>query len=149
MNSEPDSGNPRNSLYNLAAIGGALLGLFLIIAAHGHLWAVWPDINSGKSASGSSRLVLILPGLILATIGLMNIAIFRVLWVGMNWALHLALIINVLAAAYFTYLLLGQSAPGHPIGQFVATMCSYIILLMAIRVGLVWPARVSTAQANR
>ncbi len=140
MVSDFDKRPSRNSLYSLAAIGGVLLGLFLIAAAYGHLSAVWPSIDSGMSASGNSRFVLLLPGLLLATTGLINIGLCRVLWIGMSWALQLALVSNVLAGAYFTYLLLSQEVPDHPIGHFVAMVSSYIILLGAIRFGLVWPA---------
>jgi|GEM_PF-1754121 len=130
----------RNALYRLASGGGLLLGLFLLGAAYGHFAAVWPVIDGSKDPSGSSRLSLLLPGLLLATTGLINIGLCRVLWIGMRWAVNLALVSNVLTAMYFIYLLVSQAAPNHPIGPFVALVSSYIILLVAIRLGLVWPA---------
>lgn len=131
---------PRNSLWSLASGGGLLLGLFLLFAAYGHFTAVWPAIDSGTGSSGSSRFSLLLPGLFLVITGLIDIGLCRVLWIGMRWALHLALVFNVLAAMYLAYLLLSQGAPDHPIGPFVGLVSSYIILLAAIRLGLVWPA---------
>ena len=130
----------RNSLYSLASVGGTLLGFFLLMAAYGHFAAVWPVIDKGMSASDNNPLVLLSPGLILATTGLINLGLCRALWMGVGWALQLALVFNGLAAMYLTYLLLGQSVPDHPIGIFVALVSSYIILLGAIRIGLVWPA---------
>jgi hypothetical protein len=135
-----DHQTSRNSLYSLASVGGVLLGFFLLMAAYGHFAAVWPAIDNGMSASGNSRFVLLLPGLILSTTGLINIGLCRVLWIGMGWALQLALVFNGLAAMYLTYLLLNQSAPDHPFGPFVALVSSYLILLGSIRFGLVWPA---------
>ena len=141
-----DSGNQlrnslsRNSLYSLASGGGLLLGLFLLAAAYGHFTAVLPALENAADPLDSSRFYLLLPGLLLVTTGLINIGLCRVLWIGMRWALHLALVSNVLAAMYLAYLLLGQSVPNHPIGMFVAMVSSYIILLVAIRIGLVWPA---------
>jgi hypothetical protein len=141
-----DSGNQlrnllsRNALYNLASGGGFLLGFFLLAAAYGHFSAVWPAIESATGSSGGGRFPLLLPGLLLAMTGLINIGLCRVLWIGIRWALQLSLVINLLAAMYFAYLLLGQVAPNHPIGMFVALVSSYIILLAAIRIGLVWPA---------
>lgn len=131
---------PRNSLWGIASVGGLLLGFFLLAAAYGHFAAVWPTIDSGTAPSYKSRFSMLLPGLLLVITGLIDIGLCRVLWVGMRWALQLALVFNVLAAIYLTYLLLSQAAPDHPIGPFVALVSSYIILLAAIRLGLVWPA---------
>ncbi len=137
-----DLGNQssRNSLYNLASVGGVLLGFFLLAAAYGHFAAVWPAIDSEAAASDYSRFALLLPGLILATTGLIDIGLCRVLWIGMNWALQLALVFNALVVMYLVYLLLSPAVADHPIGPFVAMVSSYTILLGAIRIGLVWPA---------
>lgn len=124
----------------LASGGGLLLGIFLLFAAYGHFAAVLPTIESGTGPSGSTRFSLLLPGLFLVTTGLIDIGLCRVLWIGMRWALHLALVFNVIAALYLVYLMLSQSAPNHPIGLFVGLVSSYIILLTAILLGLVWPA---------
>lgn len=126
-----------NSLHRLASVGGALLGLFLLAGAFGHFTAVWPAI-----ASDNNRFTLLLPGLMLTTTGLLNIALCRLLWVGTTWSLNLALVVNVCTAMYLAYLL-GQVVPDHPIGIFLAMVSSYVVLLAAIRAGLVWPANVS------
>ena len=130
---------PRNALYPLASGGGVLLGLFLLGAAYGHFSAVWPVIAGSEAPPNSSRLSLLLPGLLLATIGLINIGLCRHLWAGKRWALHLALVLNVLAGMYLVYLLLSQAVPNHPIGIFVALVSSYLIMLAVIRLGLIWP----------
>lgn len=137
-----------NALYRIASVGGLLMGLFLMSAAYGHFVAVWPVIDGSSDSSQSSRLSLLLPGLLLVTTALINIGLCRVLWIGMRWALHLALVFNVLAAMYLIYLLLGQAVPDHPIGPFVALVSSYIILLAAIRLGLVWPASKDLGSAD-
>lgn len=129
-----------NALYRLASGGGFLLGLILLGAAFGHFAAVWPIIEGSENPSNSSRFSLLLPGLLLAATGLINIGLCRVLWFGSRWALNLTLAINVLTAMYFIYLFLSQAAENHPIGTFVALVSSDILLLAAIRLGLVWPA---------
>ncbi len=70
---DPGSQSSRNSLYSLASVGGVLLGFFLLAAAYGHFAAVWPAIDSEAAASDYSRFALLLPGLILATTGLIDI----------------------------------------------------------------------------
>lgn len=129
-----------NSLYRLASAGGMLLGFLLLFAAYGHFSAVWPVVGSDTGSAEDNRFALFLPGLLLVITGLVDIGLCRALWLGMTRALYLALVFNLLAAIYFVYLMLTQGAPDHPIGPFVAMVSSYIILLIAIRLGLVWPA---------
>ena len=131
----------------LASGGGLLLGAFLLLAAYGHFSAVWPAVEAAMGRSEDSRYSLLLPGLLLVFTGLINISLCRALWTGTRWALHLALFFNTLAAMYFVYLLVSQGAPDHPIGPFVAMVSSYLILLGAIRLGLVWPAAMATVAA--
>ncbi|MFK8030488.1 MAG: hypothetical protein AB8G18_09635 [Gammaproteobacteria bacterium] len=144
MVSESLGTSSRNSLYSLAAAGGALLGLFLVGAAGGHFTAVWPAVGSGSELSAGSRFALLLPGLILALTGLVNIVLCRVLWMGVSWALILVLLCNSLAVMYLVYLMLSEVAPNHPIGIFTALVSSYVVLLVALRMGLVWPAVVDS-----
>ena len=140
QDSLPHDSSPRNALWRLASGGGVLLGCFLLLAAYGHFSAVWPSIQSDAGLSGSGRFSLLLPGLLLIITGLIDIALCRVLWMGIRWALYPALVFNALAVIYLVFLMLSQSAPDHPIGPFVALVSSYIILLLAIRFGLIWPA---------
>ena len=136
--SDLPAASPRNALYTLAAIGGALLGLLLIAAAYGHFSAVWPKIDAGTTDASKSRFVLLLPGLVLAITGLVDIALGRALGVGMRRALRVVLICNVLAALYLTYLL-NAGVPDHPIGFFTTLLWCYVIVLGALQAGLVWP----------
>ncbi|MFK7957336.1 MAG: hypothetical protein AB8B96_14660 [Lysobacterales bacterium] len=141
MVSDPRNSAPRNSLYTLAAAAGALLGLLLLAAAFGHFAAVWPAIDENTTVSGTKRLLLLLPGLVLTVAGLINVLTCRALWIGMKWALHTALAFNGITATYLVYLL-SQGVPGHPIGFFLTLVLSSFVMLSAIRVGLVWPAAV-------
>ncbi len=125
---------PRNLLHRLASIGGALLGAFLVAGALGHFTAIWPVLSTD-----GSRFDLLLPGLMLMTTGLLDIALCQPLWKGTSWSLKLALGANACTTMYLAYLL-NQGVPDHPIGAFLALVSSYVILLAAIRVGLVWPA---------
>ncbi len=128
------SHTPRNLLHRLASVGGALLGVFLVAGALGHFTAIWPAISSD-----GSRFDLLLPGLVLMTTGLFNIALCQVLWKGISWSLKLVLGANACTAIYLAYLL-NHGVPDHPIGFFLALVSSHVVLLAAIRVGLVWPA---------
>ncbi len=139
MNPSTEMPLARNALYSLAAVGGVLLGLFLLAGASGHFIAVWPSLDSAVTPSLVNRFNLLKPGLILLTTGLINIGVCRGLWMGKNWALQLALGCNVFTMIYFGWLLT-KGVPDHPIGVFLASAASYVVLLGAIRVGLVWPA---------
>ncbi len=123
---------PRNLLHLLASLGGLLLGLFLAMAALGHLSAVWPTL-------GANGWTALLPAMVLAGTCVLNLAASVPLWTGSRWAVQVALACNTLVMIYFAYLL-QRGVPGHPIGVFVALETSYVILLGVIRVGLVWPA---------
>lgn len=139
MVSDPETQPARNSLHRLASGGGVLLGVFLLTGAFGHFVAVWPAFNAGVIASDNSRVALLLPGLMLAATGLLNIGLCRALWTGTMWSLQLALLFNGVTAVYLAYLLI-HGVPDHPIGLFLALVSSYVLVLGAIRVGLVWPA---------
>lgn len=130
----------RNLLYVLAAIGGAFVGCSLLLGAYGHLAAVLPAIGGEDNASIVRRLALVLPGLFLLVPGVLNFALCRFLWDGKLWSLRLALTGNGLALAYLVYLL-WKGVPGHPVGIFLAIIASYVVLLGAIRSGLIWPAK--------
>ncbi|MFK8017120.1 MAG: hypothetical protein AB8G17_16980 [Gammaproteobacteria bacterium] len=139
MGSEPPGQGAPNLLHRLAAAGGVLLGLFFVAGALGHVAAAWPAVDSSATPPGTRHFAILLPGLILLSTGLLNILLCKSLWSGTAWALQLALVINVIAAAYLAHLL-SKGMPGHPIGIFVALVSSHVILLGAIRLGLVWPA---------
>ncbi|MEM7612092.1 MAG: hypothetical protein AAF270_10455 [Pseudomonadota bacterium] len=131
MASDVDVTEPRNLLPRTAAIGGVLLGLMLAAGAYGHIFAVWSMIDANRT--------LLLPALSLAFASLINIALCPPLWVGEQWAVTAALIANAAATGYLVYLLL-QGVPNHPIGFFVALVSSHVVVLGAVRAGLVWPA---------
>lgn len=84
--------------------------------------------------------MLLMPGALLTFTGMVNFILSRALWTQARWALHGALVTNVLAIAYFSYLL-GTGVPNHPIGLFLALVSSDTAMLVAIRCGLVWPGR--------
>ncbi len=132
-------GTGRNSLFRLAAAAGLLLGVFLLMGASGHFAAVGFGPGGELQGSFGKRFALVLPGLILAGTGLVNIGVCRALWSGAAWSLHLALLCNGVAAMYLLYLM-STDLPGHPVGEFLALVSSHIVLLSAIRLGLVWPA---------
>jgi len=129
----------RNSLYSLASVGGALLGIFLIGGAYGHFAAVWPAADDAIHVADKNRFALLLPGLVLVVTGLINVGLCRVLWTGVSWSVQLALFINLFASIYLAYLM-STDIPNHPIGLFLALVSSQGLLLCAIRFGLVWPA---------
>ena len=56
----------------------------------------------------------------------------------MRWSLTLSLCVNGFATGYLVYLLLSTIAD-HPIGWFLVLALSQLTILLAIRVGLVWP----------
>ena len=129
---------PRNGLHVLAAAVAVVLGLFLLAGAGGHLVATWPALSGGDLAAGR-RILLLLPGLVLLTGAVVNLALCWALWLGRRWAQHAALVCNVGVAVYCGWLLV-RGVPEHPIGLFVAMVSSDVVLLGAIRAGLVWPA---------
>lgn len=114
--------------------------MFLLAGAFGHFGSVWPAAGDGSVMSSIPPFSLLFPGLLLALTGLVNICLCKALWAGANWALQLALAVNLVAVVYLGYLL-NQNIPGHPIGIFVALVSSQVLLLAAIRLGLTWPAR--------
>lgn len=136
-----------NSLYRVAAGGGVVLGVFLLLGGFGHLQAVRPALEQAGSTSDASAFALLLPALMLLTTGLIDIALCRALWRGSAWSLNLALLSNTLATTYLMYLL-AQGVPGHPIGLFLALVASFVLLLGVIRLGLVWPAAASSAEGT-
>ena len=135
--SESISQPRRNHLHALAAVGGLVMGVFLLLGAYGHYAAVWPMLDAPLD---EGRFRLLLPGLMLALPGVINIVVCRAVWVGARWSVNLSLAANILAAVYLGYQLF-RGVPGHPIGLFLALVSSYTLLLVAIRLGLVWPTR--------
>ena len=142
--SEPVKRLRRNGLHALASVGGLLAGLFLLAGAAGHFAAVWPAMDGATDPLDETRLRLFLPGLMLAVPGLTNIILCRAVWIGRQWPVDLLFIMNFIAAGYLAYQLV-QDLPGHPIGFFLALVSSYVLLLAAVRVGLVWPMTVDDA----
>ncbi|MFC6635598.1 hypothetical protein [Microbulbifer taiwanensis] len=140
--SSPTSGLPRNALYNLAAVAAVFLSVFLTLGAYGHFAAVWVQMM-GEDTAMLRRLLLMLPGAMLAGTAVLNILLSKPLWQARGFALTVALAGNLLTMAYLVYLLI-RGVPGHPIGTFLALEMSYFILLVGIRAGLVWPAVTET-----
>ncbi|GMG86269.1 hypothetical protein [Biformimicrobium ophioploci] len=139
--------NPqRNALYNLAAVGAVLLGLLLILGARGHFVAVWAQLTD-EDTDSLRRVLLILPGAMLAGTAALNLLLCKPLWQARRYALNLTLAGNLLATAYLIYLMI-RGVPGHPIGVFLALEMSYVIFLAGIRAGLVWPADEEPTGAN-
>lgn len=132
--------NSNNLLYRLAAIGGVLVGIFLLLGAYGHLAAVLPAISSESGGEIVQQFALLLPGLLLFVSGVLNAALCKYLWDEKQWSLQLALLSNVVVLTYLGYLL-WKGVPDHPVGMFLAMVASHVVLLGATRVGLVWPKR--------
>ena len=128
---------PTNGLNRVATVTGVLVSTLLLAGAYGHFVAVWPSVTG--DGPRSARLLLMLPGGVLLVAGFANALVSKYLWDGARWALTVALLCNVLAAAYFT-VLLGRGVPDHPIGLFVAVVGAHTVILSAIRVGLRWPS---------
>ena len=127
----------RNNLYNLAAVGAVLLGALLTLGAYGHFVAIWPQVTGTETAL-LRRVLLVLPGVMLAGTATLNILLSKPLWQARSYALTITLAGNMLALLYLLYLMI-QGVPGHPIGVFLALEMSLVTLLLAIRTGLVWP----------
>ena len=141
--SNPIQGSQSNALYNLAAVGAVFLGVLLTLGANGHFVAVWAQMVDSDAAL-QRRLLLMLPGAMLAGTAALNILLSKPLWQARRYALTAALIGNLITMLYLVYLLM-QGVPGHPIGVFLALEMSFVILLLGIRAGLVWPAAAETA----
>ena len=133
----------RNALYNLAAASAVFLGALLTLGAYGHFVAVWAQMLDGD-AGLQRRLLLMLPGAMLAGTAVLNILLSKPLWQARSYALIAALVGNLLAMVYLVYLLI-RGVPGHPIGTFLALEMSFVILLVGIQAGLVWPAVTETS----
>ncbi|SHE52852.1 hypothetical protein SAMN04487965_0086 [Microbulbifer donghaiensis] len=141
--SSSSPGLQENALYRLAAAGAVLLSVLLILGANGHFVAIWAQVMSEATAL-PRRLLLMLPGAVLAGTAALNILFSQPLWQARGYALTATLAGNLLTMLYLIYLLI-QGVPGHPIGVFLALEMSFVILLVAIRAGMVWPARTETA----
>lgn len=128
-----------NGLYPIAATSSVFVGLFFCAGAYGHLAAAWSLMMENADLSGSQRLGLLLPGLLLAVTAFVNLCSAGPLWIGRRWVMPLALVVNLLATLYLGYLL-HRGVPDHPIGVFLALASSHGILLGAIALGLTWPA---------
>ncbi|MBB5210509.1 hypothetical protein [Microbulbifer hydrolyticus] len=136
----------RNNLYNVAAVGAVLLAALLILGAHGHFVAVWAQIMDGDAAM-QRRLLLMLPGAMLAGTAVLNIFLSKSLWQERGYALSITLTANLVAMTYLVYLLV-RGVADHPIGVFLTLEMSLVILLAGIRAGLVWPAESVPAHAK-
>ncbi|WP_444922377.1 hypothetical protein ACJJID_08725 [Microbulbifer sp. CnH-101-G] len=128
----------RNALYRLAAIGAVILGLFLTLGAQGHFVAIWPMVISDEMDL-SHGLLLMLPGVMLAGTAALNLLLCKPLWQERGYALNVTLTGNLLTMSYLFYLMI-RGVPNHPIGVFLALEMSFVLLLVATRAGLVWPA---------
>lgn len=137
VSTKPIEVTPRNALYRLAGVGSVLLGLLFLVGASGHLSETWPMVVADPPENRSLRLLL--PGLILALAGLLNVSLCWGLWVAKPVASRLTVIVNLLVTFYLAYLL-HRGVPDHPIGFFLAFASSQTILLGAIQAGLTWPA---------
>ncbi|WP_444913589.1 hypothetical protein [Microbulbifer sp. TRSA007] len=127
----------RNALYRLAACGTVVLGLFLFLGAQGHFVAIWPLVTS-DGIGLFRRLLLMLPGVMLAGTAVLNLLLCKPLWQERRYALNVTLAVNLLTTSYLFYLMI-RGVPNHPIGIFLALEMSFVLLLLVTRTGLVWP----------
>lgn len=140
--SSSSPGLQQNALYKLAAAGAVLLSVLLTLGANGHFVAIWAQVMSEDTAL-PRRLLLMLPGAMLAGTAALNILFSKPLWQARGYALTATLVGNLLTMLYLIYLMI-RGVPDHPIGIFLALETSYVMLLMGIRTGLVWPAPAHT-----
>jgi hypothetical protein len=108
------------------------------VGANGHLQAVLPLVGEG-SFTDDEHLRLLLPALILGVAGAVNIVLCKLVWDARPSGVSAALVTNSLALLYLVCLL-WRGVPDHPIAVFTGIVASYIVLLAANRIGLVWPA---------
>ncbi|MEL7448473.1 MAG: hypothetical protein AAFN78_04645 [Pseudomonadota bacterium] len=128
----------RNGLHRVAAGGAVLVGIFLLMGAAGHFEAVLPVVNDpGREGSGFALLV---PGLILAAAGLFSVSLCKALWDARRWGINVALTTNALALVYLLYLM-WRGVPDHPVALFTGIVACNLLVLVATRAGLVWPAQ--------
>ncbi|WP_231757241.1 hypothetical protein [Microbulbifer elongatus] len=92
----------------------------------------------GEDTALPRRLLRLLPGTILAGAAVLNMLFSRPLWQTHSYALTATLVGNLLATLYLIYLMIA-GVPDHPIGVFLTMKTSLLILLTALRCGLVWP----------
>ncbi|SDZ79675.1 hypothetical protein [Microbulbifer marinus] len=144
--SSSSPGLQQNALYKVAAAGAVLLSVLLTLGANGHFVAIWAQVMSEDTAL-PRRLLLMLPGAMLAGTAALNILLSKPLWQARGYALSITLAGNLLATLYLIYLMI-QGVPDHPIGVFLALEMSFVILLVVIRAGLVWPAAAETPAAT-
>lgn len=137
--SSPAAAIPSNGLYRIAALSSVFVGLFFCAGAYGHMAAAWSLMASNPELPTSQRLGLLIPGLLLTVTALVNLCSGWPLWRGRRWIVQPALLVNLVAAFYLSYLL-HRGVPDHPIGVFLVLVASHGILLGAIKAGLTWPA---------
>ncbi|MEM6639704.1 MAG: hypothetical protein AAF610_07365 [Pseudomonadota bacterium] len=121
-------------LYRIASANCVLVGLLCLTGAHGHVFAVWDSV---VDASGS-RVALLMPAVQLAFTGFSNLLLAAAVWRRGSLAIWMALFINVVAAVYFSCLL-HQGVTDHPIGLFLAVVAAHSLVLVALKMGLMWP----------
>ncbi|WP_444936050.1 hypothetical protein ACJJIW_18790 [Microbulbifer sp. JMSA004] len=137
----------RNALNRLAACGAVVLGLFFLLGAQGHFVATWPFITS-DGIGLSRRLLLMLPGVMLAGTAVLNLLLCKPLWQERRYALNVTLAGNLLTMSYLLYLMI-RGVPNHPIGTFLALEMSFVMLLVGTRAGMVWPAVVAQVEVEK
>ena len=136
---------PRNDLYRIAAVWGVLVGALFLAGAGGHVVAIWLDLDHFMQIS---TMILLLPSVLLATTGLINIAVCRSVWRAAAISMRVVLVSNFLLAGYLVYLF-HYGPVDHPIGFFLALSSCYCLLLAAIQLGLRWPALPVNSQHHR
>lgn len=127
---ESIDGKDSNGLDAVAAGAGAVLAVFLLLGGAGHLVATWPG---GFEASPLRWL----PGLFLLGAAVFNGLSCPFVWRGHRGWQAAALGLNAALALYLGRLLV-DGPPDHPIGMFLAVVCSDLILLIAVLAGLEW-----------
>ncbi|WP_444893691.1 hypothetical protein ACJJIE_04465 [Microbulbifer sp. TRSA001] len=137
----------RNALNRLAACGAVVLGLFFLLGAQGHFVATWPLVTS-DGIGLSRRLLLMLPGVMLAGTAVLNLLLCKPLWQERRYALNVTLAGNLLTMSYLLYLMI-RGVPNHPIGTFLALEMSFVMLLVGTRAGMVWPAVVAQVEVEK
>jgi uncharacterized membrane protein len=123
-----------NGLYRVAAVGSLIVGALFLAGAAGHSVATWDRLI----APSDTRLTLLMPALVLAVGGAIDVSVVLGLWRERRWAMSLALVVNVASAAYFGWLLHART-DDHPFGLFLVTACAQVVLLGVAGAGLTWP----------
>lgn len=80
---------------------------------------------------------MLVPGMLLLMAAVFNLAAVFGLWRGKSRWQWAALVVNAVLALYLVKLVVA-GVSDHPIGVFLAMVCSQLVVLLAVLAGLKW-----------